>query len=1058
MPDGPSPAGPYLPASADPPGRDEGAPFAQPVAAHLPVLAGDLAGRSAVGIVPARGPFHGDPVAARCDQRLVELHVADRGIVEALVEGAHLFGAARDLPAVPFDDRIVGIQRHRRLDVAPAVHRLGLAHDPFGFACIHAYFSLITDPDWIWQLYSKIEEPIIMYEELLHWSGTRPSWQQDALRRLALQGELTEDDITALESQIEAKAGFHVENAHESVPLAAEHLVHGTSNDPKTVLASLGPVRNIDRLSPDQPPLRFAVNGITLVYGPNGSGKSGYCRIAKQLCRSLSPSQLRGDVYHNNAQSRPEVSVTFGIGSEEESKEERIWYGDEEPPRDLSRISVFDTAAARVYVDKERKIEFLPYELDLMNKLGIACRSIEKKFKDRLEKANADIKIPLPKGYHEGTAVQDALAKLILQTPLTKIPSEQELRLLGTWTQEKQAKFDFSIEQIRGDKNELVRLRTEAKQALKSVSEEISNIEEKLSDQAIARIRKTQQDAEKLERAAEVAGEGLFDDQPISGLGSETWRQMLKYAQEFATTAFPSAPPPQLATGGKCVLCQQELEESAVERMTAFENYILGRTVEQSTVAKGIFVDQKNSLLAFKVKKRNEVEILLAGYSALGDTHKIIAAEIADFVEKSRKRHEFIISVFKYAGYDSLDDLTPLPASPVQRIEDEIGLIESQLIELNDVQYNRESLIKLQAQRAELADQKRLSEGIEMIIERRNRLENYRRLDKCCKQCTSTAITRRITDRRRLILTPKLKENLEKEMEKLHLSHIPLDLSDRGRGAESIVEVALNTQQRIANNSDVLSEGEQRALALACFLAELGEIGSDHGIIVDDPVSSLDHGRMQAVAERLAEEAANGRQVIVFTHNILFHYMLSTETRRAKVSQHSEWMTSMGNDRFGLIDDYQKPWQMKGVFERLKEIRQDFKELVGDNYEISDQRCRPSVIELYTKMRETWERIVEEILFNNAVQRFRPEVMTLRLKEACFNSEVDFPIIFEGMTRCSQYSGHDPAMGIPSDLPEPSRIDRDIRDLADFAETARVRRKERQKAPRYEDGVVPVFL
>ena len=64
------------------------------------------------------------------------LHVSDRRIVEALVERAHRIGAARHLPAVPLDDRIVGIQRHRRLDIAPAIHRLRLADDLFGFACV----------------------------------------------------------------------------------------------------------------------------------------------------------------------------------------------------------------------------------------------------------------------------------------------------------------------------------------------------------------------------------------------------------------------------------------------------------------------------------------------------------------------------------------------------------------------------------------------------------------------------------------------------------------------------------------------------------------------------------------------------------------------------------------------------------------------------------------------------------------------------------------------------------------------------------------------------------
>ena len=896
------------------------------------------------------------------------------------------------------------------------------------------------------------------YEQLLDWSGSRPSWQQDALRRLALQGELTDDDITALELQIEAEAGFPVGNAPDPLPLTAEHLVHGASNDPKTVLAALGPVRNVDRLSPNQPPLRFAINGITLVYGPNGSGKSGYCRVAKQLCRSLSPSQLRGNVYHSNAQDTPEVSVTFRVGGDEEPTEQRTWYGNQKPPHDLSRISVFDTAAARVYVDKKRKIEFLPYELDLMNKLGIACQIIEKRFKERLGSANAGLNVPLPKGYHEGTTVQEALAKLTPQTTLAKLPSEQELRKLGTWTPDNQEEFKFTAERIQGDPEVMIRLRTEAKKALETINEEISTIKEELSDHAIAGIRKNQREAANLTRAAEAAAKGLFDDQPILGLGSESWRQMLIHAREFATIAFPSASPPQLAHGGQCVLCQQELDEAAAQRMTAFDNFIVGRTVEQSTAATQAFAKQRENFLTFSVKRRKEVDILLASYSALGDSHKIVAAEIVNFFEKAGDRHEVVSNALKDGRYRSLDKLVPLPSSPAQNVVREISRIESQLSELKDVRQDQRTLSSLEAQLAELDDRKRLNEGIEIIVERRRRLEFYRRLETCRKQCTSTAITRRITERRRQILTPKLRASLKSELKRLQLSHIPLDLSDHGKGAESIIEVALDAQQRIANNSDVLSEGEQRALALACFLAELGEIGSDHGIIVDDPVSSLDHSRMQSVAERLAEEAAKGRQVIVFTHNILFHHMLSTEARRANVGQHSEWMSSMGNDQFGLIDDFQKPWQLKGVFERLQEVRRDFRALIDSGYENENQRFRPSVIEIYTKTRETWERIVEELLFNNVVQRFRPEVMTLRLREACFDPDVDYPVIFEGMTRCSEFSGHDPALSIPSDLPELDRIDRDIRNLEEFAEAARARRKKRQKEPRYEDGVEPVFL
>jgi integrase len=65
---------------------------------------------------------------------------------------------------------------------------------------------------------------------------------------------------------------------------------------------------------------------------------------------------------------------------------------------------------------------------------------------------------------------------------------------------------------------------------------------------------------------------------------------------------------------------------------------------------------------------------------------------------------------------------------------------------------------------------------------------------------------------------------------------------------------------------DILSEGEQRAIAIAAFLAEVNLGGGLGGVVFDDPVSSLDHRRRWHVARRLAQEALK-RQVIVFTHD-----------------------------------------------------------------------------------------------------------------------------------------------------------------------------------------------
>ena len=702
------------------------------------------------------------------------------------------------------------------------------------------------------------------HEELLAWSAGRLPWQQDALRRLATQGELTADDLLALRLQIEQAAGLPVKDAPDPMPLAEEHLNQAASNNPRTVLASLGPVRHVDRLSPDQPPLRFAINGITLVYGANASGKSGYCRIARQLCRSLSPVDLRGNVYDAGAPAPPEVDVAFRIGGDDQPKEELTWYADQNPPAELSRISVFDTASARVYVDRQRKIEFLPYELDLMNKLGLACRSLEEGFKERLTAVNAALSTRLPEAYHEGTTVQATLARLVTQTALEDLPREPELRAFGSWSAEKQAAFDTAGQHLRQDPQVMIRLRSEAKQALETVKAETSAIEEELADPSLTTIQRKHRDAENRSRAVEAAARDLFSDQPIPDLGSETWRLMLTYAREFSVTVFPDAPPPQLANGGLCVLCQQDLDDNAVYRMSAFDDYIAGRAAEESVAADKILAEHRDGLLAFRVRPQREVEVLLAGYAGLSDASKEAAVAIATFVEKAEERLEAVKGALRDNRYDALHDLDQLPDSPAQFIEHEIGRLETEIAQLEVAERNEGALARLKARHAEFADQKRLSEQIQIVIERRNRLEERHRLEICAQQCRSTAITRRITDRRREILTPTLRAALQQDLERLRLTHIPLDLTDRGQGAESIIEIALDARQRVANNSEILSEGEQRALALACFLAELQEIGSDHGIIVDDPVSSLDHSRMSAVAERLTEEASNGRQVVVF--------------------------------------------------------------------------------------------------------------------------------------------------------------------------------------------------
>jgi hypothetical protein len=58
-------------------------------------------------------------------------------------------------------------------------------------------------------------------QEILSWSADRPTWQRDALRRLVMNGELSDGDIRALTEVCKGEHGLAEKT--EVKPLSKEH-------------------------------------------------------------------------------------------------------------------------------------------------------------------------------------------------------------------------------------------------------------------------------------------------------------------------------------------------------------------------------------------------------------------------------------------------------------------------------------------------------------------------------------------------------------------------------------------------------------------------------------------------------------------------------------------------------------------------------------------------------------------------------------------------------------------------------------------------------------------
>lgn len=108
-------------------------------------------------------------------------------------------------------------------------------------------------------------------------------------------------------------------------------------------------------------------------------------------------------------------------------------------------------------------------------------------------------------------------------------------------------------------------------------------------------------------------------------------------------------------------------------------------------------------------------------------------------------------------------------------------------------------------------------------------------------------------------------------------------------------------------------------------------------------------------------------------------------------------------------------------------------------------------------MRSTWERIVEEILFNGTIQRFSPEIKTQNLEAAPFNLNEDYPKLHDGMKRCSLFL-HDKPPEISMVLPRKNEISDDIRALEEFAQSANKRRKQLSGNKKHSKGIEAILV
>ena len=862
------------------------------------------------------------------------------------------------------------------------------------------------------------------------WAEGLPDWQNDAVRRILVKGDLTESDQTEILAMLKRIRGIEDPDNPAPAPITLQASDLPSPSDSKSVviLRSMHGVRNVNALAPDQT-LRFAPKGVTVVYGCNASGKSGYSRVLKKACRARGQDK---DVLPNIfAPYTPDAvaEALFEVSVDGQDRTER-WIDKQPAPDSLSSMAVFDTEAARFYVDEDNDVVYIPYGLDVFDKLGDLCTRL----KGRLEQELLVSPGELPKDLTD-LEPKTSVGRLIRS--LTYNTDVAEVEKLAKLTQDELDRLEnlrLLMVQIEANRPEGRAAQCRRfKSRVEKLRDGIAALDSGLSAEQCSNLESLETRFREATEAARLAAEDVFKNQPLQGIGSGPWREMFEAARRYSESlAYPDHSFPYTADESRCVLCQQPLGHEAKQRMQDFEMFIKQDTAREAEMAEKALKLGWDDFCGLQLQPELPDPGIV---EEIGEADSECKEVLLQYLKSATTLAASIRQSYEEHQWGEVALLSP---TPVPRLNALIEDMEIRAKEWDAAAQPRDQQ-ELRDELEELDARKVLSARKSLVLDHISKQIYRYRIQKCIESTNTLDISLQGKKIMNEAVTQVLKNNLDSELRSLGAGHIRLDLAQKARAGATLHCLKLqSTAYGNVSVSDVLSEGEQRVVAIASLLAEVRTASYYSGLIFDDPVSSLDHIWRDKVAKRLVREG-DDRQIIIFTHDITFLCRIQKECDEQGVSIHKA-AVQLGPQGYGVCSPPDSvPWEAMKVPERVqhlylrcKEAEKEYDARHMDEYRDVSRDC-------YNLLRQCWERAVEEVLFNKVVERFDPEVNTKSLIEVSVTDD-DYGKIEHAMAKCSEVM-HDTAAAANKPMPPPQELRQDIGALNTFVQDIRTRHK-----------------
>jgi energy-coupling factor transporter ATP-binding protein EcfA2 len=680
--------------------------------------------------------------------------------------------------------------------------------------------------------------------------------------------------------------------------------------------------------------------GLTILYGENGAGKTGYARVFKTLAASRTADAILSNVDVEEVEP-VSAKIAYSVGGE---ISELDWRG-ESGKFPFTRMSIFDSRAVNIHVDDDIEYVYTPAVLSLFEHVINGLRGVQDRIEGAIEDLKTTANTPLLTRFPRESSVYPFVETLGAASDLTAL---RKMASTDSKVDEKIDQLRSTIAALEADTSKLqITARQSAERALEAATQicavwrtfDVKAHTDLLAKQALLKNDYSQFRAQ------------LFAEADLPADPEETWESFVragaKYQQHLVDI--------DVHDDERCLFCRQGLNDPASDLLQKYGQYIDDKISTDLGQASQDLKDLQTPLLSTGTAP---VQTLIAELVERGENPDFLAdlTELLTLDETTKQE----LADNKPVGKTFSKVLPELE----KRLSVSLKALQAELKTLHEQSENR--ILTLSTKREELNElvaSAELTKSWSVIEECVRNAKEADRLYTLAKALPtlSRAVTALSKSASNDLVNNSFEELFLEECQSLRAPALKLQFLGREGKAQRRKMIGGKHKP-----SKVFSEGEQKVLAIADFLAEARLAGIAAPVIFDDPVSSLDHRRIDEVAERIALLAAD-TQVIVFTHDIVFTTKLLSLFGQSKRCTYLH-VTDEGGNKGKVTPATGPRWDS---LSKLKgRINNEIQGAEAEAGEARDAHIRGA----YSWIRSWCEVFIEQELLQGVTQRLQPNV------------------------------------------------------------------------------------